>query len=149
MSITGGIIGLLVTGKSLTSTAYMGLIMLVGMVVNNGIVLVDYTNQLLEGDEKLTVKEALIRAGRSRLRPIMMTTLTTVIGMIPVALALGSGMESNQGMGIVIVFGLTIGTLVTLVFIPVLYSLCNGIGRGIKKFFVRRKLKERERIANA
>jgi HAE1 family hydrophobic/amphiphilic exporter-1 len=69
--------------------------------------------------------------------------------MIPVALALGSGMESNQGMGIVIVFGLTIGTLVTLVFIPVLYSLCNGIGRGIKKFFVRRKLKERERIANA
>jgi HAE1 family hydrophobic/amphiphilic exporter-1 len=127
MSITGGIVGLLVTGNSLTSTAYMGLIMLVGMVVNNGIVLVDYTNQLLERDEELGVNEALTMAGRSRLRPILMTTLTTVIGMIPVALALGSGMETNQSMGIVIVFGLTIGTLVTLIFIPLLYSGFNSI----------------------
>ncbi len=137
ISITGGIVGLLITGQSLTSTAYMGLIMLVGTVVNNGIVLVDYTNQLLEGDTKLGVDDALVAAGRSILRPILMTTLTTVIGMIPVALAIGSGMETNQGMGIVICFGLTIGTLVTLVFIPVLYSLVNSVKNRLRKNHVR------------
>lgn len=133
IAITGGIVGLLITGKSLTSTAYMGLIMLVGTIVNNGIVLVDYTNQLLEKDSKLGIDDALVTAGRSRLRPILMTTLTTVIGMIPVALAIGSGMETNQGMGIVICFGLTIGTLVTLVFIPVLYSLVNSVKNRLRR----------------
>lgn len=133
ISITGGIVGLLITGQSLTSTAYMGLIMLVGMVVNNGIVLIDYTNQLLERDKTLGVNDALIMAGRSRLRPILMTTLTTVIGMVPVAVAATSGMESSQGMGIVIVFGLTIGTMVTLVFIPVLYSAFNSIKNRLRK----------------
>lgn len=133
MAITGGIFGLLITGNSLTSTAYMGLIMLVGMVVNNGIVLVDHTNQMLESDEELGVNEALAQSGRDRLRPILMTTLTTVIGMLPVALAIGSGMESNQGMGIVIVFGLTIGTMITLVFIPILYSAFNSIKNRIRR----------------
>ncbi len=133
MSITGGILGLLVTGNSLTASAYMGLIMLVGMVVNNGIVLVDHTNQLLENDEELGVNEALAEAGRDRLRPILMTTLTTVIGMLPVALAIGSGMETNQSLGIVIVFGLTIGTLITLLFIPLLYSGINSVKNRFKK----------------
>ncbi len=150
MSITGGILGLLVTGNSLTSTAYMGLIMLVGMVVNNGIVLVDYTNQILERDEGLGVNEALTMAGRSRLRPILMTTLTTVIGMIPVALALGSGMETNKSMGIVIVFGLTIGTLVTLIFIPLLYSGFNTLrNRIFKKSRHRRKVSEKDEAKKA
>ncbi len=137
IAITGGYVGLFLTQQSLTSTGYMGFIMLVGMVVNNGIVLVDYTNQLLERDENLGVDDALIAAGRSRLRPILMTTLTTVIGMIPVALAIGSGMESSQSMGIVIVFGLTIGTLVTLVFIPVLYSMVNSVKNRLRKKHVR------------
>lgn len=143
MAITGGIFGLLITGNSLTSTAYMGLIMLVGMVVNNGIVLVDYTNQLLERDKELGVNDALVMAGRSRLRPILMTTLTTVIGMVPVALAIGSGMESNQSMGIVIVFGLTIGTMITLVFIPLLYSGVNSIKNKL------RRNKDRKRTVSA
>ncbi len=133
ISITGGFVGLFVTGQSLTSTGYMGLIMLVGTVVNNGIVLVDYINQLLERDETLRVDDAIVAAGRSRLRPILMTTLTTVIGMIPVALALGSGMESSQSMGIVIVFGLSIGTVVTLVFVPVLYSMVNSIKNRLRR----------------
>lgn len=137
ISITGALIGLLITGQTLTATGYMGLIMLVGTVVNNGIVLVDYTNQLLERDEKLAVDDALVAAGRSRLRPILMTTLTTVIGMIPVALAWGSGMESNRAMGIVICFGLTIGTIVTLVFIPVLYSIVNSIKNRTRKRHIR------------
>ncbi len=143
MSITGGILGLLVTGNSLTASAYMGLIMLVGMVVNNGIVLVDHTNQLLEADAELGVNEALAEAGRDRLRPILMTTLTTVIGMLPVALAIGSGMETNQSLGIVIVFGLTIGTLITLLFIPLLYSGINSL-----KNKVRRNKEHKRRVSD-
>ncbi|MGN1318944.1 MAG: efflux RND transporter permease subunit [Lachnospirales bacterium] len=150
MAITGGFFGLLITGTTLTSNGYMGLIMLVGMVVNNGIVLVDHTNQILEKDKKIGVNDALIISGRDRLRPILMTTLTTVIGMIPVALALGSGMESQQAMGIVIVFGLTIGTLITLVFIPVLYSAINSIknkfGRNRKN---RRKVSAKDEAKEA
>ncbi len=143
MSITGGILGLLVTGNSLTASAYMGLIMLVGMVVNNGIVLVDHTNQLLENDEELGVNDALAEAGRDRLRPILMTTLTTVIGMLPVALAIGSGMETNQSLGIVIVFGLTIGTLITLLFIPLLYSGVNSLKNKFRKKH-RRKVSQKD-----
>ncbi len=143
MSITGGILGLLITGNSLTASAYMGLIMLVGMVVNNGIVLVDHTNQLLENDEEMGVNEALAEAGRDRLRPILMTTLTTVIGMLPVALAIGSGMETNQSLGIVIVFGLTIGTLITLLFIPLLYSGINSVKNKFRKKH-RRKVSQKD-----
>ncbi len=143
MSITGGILGLLITGNSLTASAYMGLIMLVGMVVNNGIVLVDHTNQLLENDSELGVNEALAEAGRDRLRPILMTTLTTVIGMLPVALAIGSGMETNQSLGIVIVFGLTIGTLITLLFIPLLYSGINSVKNKFRKNH-RRKVSQKD-----
>ncbi len=150
IAITGGMIGLLITGQSLTSTGYMGLIMLVGTIVNNGIVLVDYTNQLLEKDKDIGINDALVSAGRSRLRPILMTTLTTVIGMLPVALAMGSGMETNQSMGIVIVFGLSIGTMVTLVFIPILYSIVytlkNRIGRNNNK---KRKVSEKDEAKKA
>ncbi len=133
IAVTGGLLGLIITGQTLTSTGYMGLIMLVGTIVNNGIVLVDYTNQLLEADPNLQVDDALVAAGRSRLRPILMTTLTTVIGMLPVAFAWGSGMETNQAMGTVIVFGLTVGTIITLVFIPVLYSIVNSIKNRTRK----------------
>ncbi len=132
IAITGGMLGLLVTGLSITAYAFMGFIMLVGMVVNNAIVLVDYANQrrLLHGME---CDEALIDAGRSRLRPILMTTLTTVFGMVPMALALSEGMETQQSMGVVIIFGLSLSTLVTLIFIPVVYSLVNSITRKIKR----------------
>ncbi|MBS4960950.1 MAG: efflux RND transporter permease subunit [Clostridiales bacterium] len=120
LAITGAIFGLFITGNHVTSTTFMGFIMLVGMVVNNAIVLIDYTNQLR--DRGMSCNEALIAAGPSRLRPILMTTLTTVIGMVPMALAIGEGTEMQQPMAIAIIFGLSISTLVTLVFIPVLYS---------------------------
>lgn len=130
LALSGGIVGLFVTGSTITIMALMGMIMLVGIVVNNAIVLVDYTNQLIE-NEGLSYHEALLKAGPSRLRPILMTTLTTVIGLVPGALALSSGMETQQPLAITIIFGLTISTLLTLVFIPVLYELVEGIKKKV------------------
>lgn len=119
LAITGGILGLLITGNTITVTSFMGFIMLVGMVVNNAIVLVDYTNQLRE--RGLECFDALVEAGPSRLRPILMTTLTTIIGMLPMALGAGEGTETQKPMAITIIFGMAISTIVTLILIPVLY----------------------------
>lgn len=138
LAITGGILGLFVTGQSITVTAFMGFIMLIGMVVNNAIVLVDYTNQLIE-NKKLECDEALLEAGPSRLRPILMTTLTTIIGLLPMAVATSSGMETQQPLGIAVIFGLSISTVVTLVFIPVLYSLVNSLKRKIRALIAKWK----------
>lgn len=123
LAITGAIFGLLITGNTITMPAMMGFVMLVGMVVNNGIVLVDYTNQLM--DRGMTCYDALTSAGPRRLRPILMTTLTTVLGMVPMALATSEGSEMMQALAIGVIFGLTLSTVVTLVFIPVLYMWMN------------------------
>lgn len=130
LALTGGVLGLFVTGETITVVALMGFIMLVGMVVNNAIVLVDYTNQLRE--RGMGCEEALLEAGPTRLRPILMTTLTTVIGMIPMAVAVSEGTEMQKPMAIVIIFGMVISTLVTLIFVPVLYS-------SVERFRARRK----------
>lgn len=119
LAITGAIIGLLITGNTITMPAMMGFVMLIGMVVNNGIVLVDYTNQLM--DRGMNCYDALTSAGPRRLRPILMTTLTTVLGMVPMALATSEGSEMMQALAIAVIFGLTLSTVVTLIFIPVLY----------------------------
>ena len=99
----------------------IGLIMLVGIVVNNGIILVDYTNLLV--DRGMKKKEACLEAGCSRLRPILMTTLTTILGMIPMCFATSGSAGMVQPIGVAVVGGLTSSTFVTLFFIPVLYSL--------------------------
>ncbi len=132
LAVTGGIFGLFITGQSFTATSFMGIIMLVGMVVNNAIVLVDYTNRLIKF-KNMQCTEALLEAGPARLRPILMTTLTTVIGLVPMAVAISSGMETQQPLGIVVIFGLSVSTLVTLVLIPVLYSITNSIKNRIRK----------------
>lgn len=124
----------------------LGFIMLVGMVVNNAIVLVDYTNQL-RGKSGCTCDEALMMAGPSRLKPILMTTLTTIIGMLPMAFALGSGMESQQPMAITIIFGLTVSTLITLLLIPALYSCVNSTKRWLDRKIVSAKIRKRDRKA--
>ncbi len=116
LAITGAIIGLLITGNTITMPAMMGFVMLIGMVVNNGIVLVDYTNQLM--DRGMNCYDALTSAGPRRLRPILMTTLTTVLGMVPMALATSEGSEMMQALAIAVIFGLTLSTVVTLIFIP-------------------------------
>ncbi len=123
LAITGAILGLLITGNTITMPAMMGFVMLIGMVVNNGIVLVDYTNQLME--RGMSCFDALTTAGPRRLRPILMTTLTTVLGMVPMALATSEGSEMMQALAVSVIFGLSLSTVVTLVFIPVLYMWMN------------------------
>lgn len=110
-----------ISGQSISMMSAIGLIMLVGIVVNNGIILVDYTNLLV--DRGLSVKDACFEAGKSRLRPVLMTTLTTILGMIPMCFASSGSAAMVQPIGVAVVGGLTSSTFITLFFIPVLYSL--------------------------
>lgn len=110
-----------ITGQAFSMMSAVGLIMLVGIVVNNGIILVDYTNLLI--DRGYHMKEACLEAGASRLRPVLMTTLTTILGMIPMCFASTGSAGMVQPIGVAVVGGLTSSTFITLFFIPVLYSL--------------------------
>lgn len=138
LSLTFGLAGvflaLMITGKSMSLMAMIGLVMLIGIVVKNGIVFIDYAN--LNRERGMSIDKAIISAGRSRLRPILMTTATTVLGMIPMAIPRGSGSEMWQPMGITIVGGLTLSTLLTLLYVPALYSIFggNGVKRKRKKY---------------
>jgi HAE1 family hydrophobic/amphiphilic exporter-1 len=100
--------------------------MLIGIVVKNGIVLIDYT--ILCRERGMDVRTAVMTAGKSRLRPILMTTLTTVIGMIPLAVGKGEGAEMWNSLGITVAWGLSISTLITLIIVPVLYSAMANFG---------------------
>ncbi len=123
LAFTGGFLGLLVTGLEVSVISVIGFVMLCGIVVNNGIVLVDYINQLrAEGVEK---REALIEAGATRMRPILMTTITTVLGLVMTAVGFGSGSEMMQPIAIVCIGGLTYATLMTLFVVPIMYDLFN------------------------
>ena len=110
-----------ISGQAISMMSAVGLIMLVGIVVNNGIILVDYTNLLL--DRGLKMHDACLEAGSSRLRPVLMTTLTTILGMLPMCFASSGSAGMVQPIGVAVVGGLTSSTFVTLFFIPVLYSL--------------------------
>ncbi len=123
LAITGAIVALYITHTELSVVVFLGLIMLAGIVVNNAIVLLDKINQLrLAGIEKIT---AIRQAAESRLRPILMTTLTTTLGMLPLALGLSEGTEIRAPMAITVIGGLLISTLLTLVVIPVLYKVMD------------------------
>ncbi|MGB9893616.1 MAG: efflux RND transporter permease subunit, partial [Candidatus Saccharicenans sp.] len=113
---------LILTGTTLNVETYIGLIMLGGIVVNNAILLVDYTN-LLRHRDGMELMEAIKEAGRRRLRPILMTALTTIFAMIPLALGLGEGSEVQTPLARTVIGGLTSSTFITLVVIPVVYSL--------------------------
>jgi HAE1 family hydrophobic/amphiphilic exporter-1 len=121
LTIIGVVSGLLITGEPLGVGSLVGLLILTGIVVNNAIVLIDYLQQLKKDGYEL--KEAILLAGPTRLRPILMTTLTTILGLIPLTLGFGEGTEVQQPMAIVIVFGLSFATIITLVFIPAVYYL--------------------------
>ena len=123
LACTGGFLALFFTGKELSVIAMLGFIMLAGVIVNNGIVLIDYINQARkEGKSK---KDAIIEAGITRLRPILMTALTTILAMLPSAFGMGEGSVMMQPMSITMVGGLTYGTLLTLFVIPCVYDLFN------------------------
>ncbi|MGM0602669.1 MAG: efflux RND transporter permease subunit [Bacillota bacterium] len=125
LAVIGVIFGMYITDSIVSVSSLLGLITLAGIVVNNAIVMVDYINQLRRsGTEKL---EAIIEAGTVRLRPIMMTALTTVLGLLPIAIGIGEGSESTQPMGIVIVSGLSFATFLTLFVIPIFYSLITDL----------------------
>ncbi|MFD0868655.1 MULTISPECIES: efflux RND transporter permease subunit [Paenibacillus] len=133
----GVMLGLFVTGKPLSVPALIGLIMLAGIVVNNAIVLIDYINVLRRRGVDRT--EAIMQAGTTRLRPIWMTTLTTVLAMIPLALGIGEGGESQAPLAVVIIFGLMVSSCFTLFLIPVMYTLFDDMAGWFKRLFRRKK----------
>lgn len=123
LAFTGGLLGLMVCGMEISVISMIGFVMLAGIIVNNGIVLIDYVNQLrAEGVPKF---EALVEAGATRLRPILMTTLTTVLGLSTMALGLGTGAQMMQPVAIVCIGGLLYATLMTLFVVPAIYDMMN------------------------
>lgn len=133
-AITGVLIGIRVHGLAMGVMALIGVMILMGIVVKNGIVLIDYTRLCLE--RGMSINESVVTASRQRLRPILMTTLTTVLGMIPLAAGSGEGAEMWNGLGVVVAWGLSISTLITLVLIPTLYAI-----------FISRRMKRQEKKA--
>lgn len=124
-TVIGIILGLLITDLPLSIPGFIGVIMLAGIVVNNSIILVDYINILRR--RGFMRHEAILKAGRSRLRPILMTTLTTILAMVPLGLALGEGAEMQQPLAITIIFGLSVSSIFTLLLIPVVYTLFDDL----------------------
>lgn len=131
LAVTGVYMGLLTFNQKYNSMVFIGIIMLAGIVVNNAIVLIDYIKILID-ERGFSMKEAIIDAGNTRLRPILMTTLTTVIGMVPLALGIGQGSERYKGMAIAVIFGLTFSTILTLVIVPVMFEIYYEILEKIK-----------------
>lgn len=123
--------GLLITGKTFNVVSFIGVIMLAGIVVNNAIVLVDYIGILRK--RGMVKMDAILEAGPTRLRPILMTTLTTVLALLPQAIGVGEGSEVSAPMAVVVVFGLSFSTLITLLLVPVVYSLLDALAHKIQR----------------
>jgi len=139
-AFTGVLLGLSVTGTPLGVMALIGVLILMGIVVKNGIVLIDY--MILCRERGMSIINAVITAGKSRLRPVLMTTCTTVLGMLPLALGTGEGSEMWKSMGMTVAWGLTISTIITLILVPVVY--CVFAANGVKQN--RRKLRKAHNI---
>ncbi|CAG9707713.1 efflux RND transporter permease subunit [Clostridium neonatale] len=132
-AFVGVVLALVISRTTLNVVGMLGAILLVGIVVNNGIVLIDYIGQLRESEFDGTLEELVAKGSAARLRPVLMTTMTTIVGMIPSALAFGEGGAMMQPLAIVIIGGLTVSTLVTLVLIPTLYLIFDRIENSFKK----------------
>jgi len=127
LGFIGAVWGLAVAGMYVSVPALLGMIMLAGIVVNNGIVLVDYVNILRKRGH--TAEEALMMAGPIRFRPIMMTALTTILGLVPMAVGTGDGAEMQAPMAVTVIGGLTVATFLTLIVVPVFYLSFEMISR--------------------
>jgi HAE1 family hydrophobic/amphiphilic exporter-1 len=134
-AFTGSIWALFLTGMTLSVNSAIGIVMLSGIIVNNGIVLIDYVNQLRA--EGMEIKEALIEAGATRLRPILMTTLTTILGLIPMAVISGAGSEMRRPLAVSLIGGLAFGSLLTLFVIPTAYYVYDNLAQRIYLLFMR------------
>ncbi len=142
LALSGGFIGLYATGLPLNVVGIIGFIILVGIVVNNAIVLVDYINNRRKRGEDRTV--AILKAGPIRIRPILMTALTTILGLVPMAIGSGEGGELTQSMGVVVIGGLALSTALTLIIVPVMYTVFDDM-----TIFVKKKLiKDKDEIIN-
>lgn len=133
LALIGVFLGLFILGQAMNMMTMIGIILLAGIVVNNAIVLIDFIQLMRVRGMSRT--EAIIEAGSTRLRPILMTTATTVLGMIPMALGFGEGSEIYKGMSLAVIFGLSVSTLLTLIVIPILYSLMDDFIMRGKHFF--------------
>ena len=147
-TVIGVIIGLAVTGQTLNILSMIGMIMLAGIVVNNAIVLVDYIN-VLRRDHGMEKFEAIVTAGRTRLRPILMTTLTTVCGMLPQLLSSAEGSELMAPLAATIVFGLSFSTLITLILVPVMYYILDSLAARVKRLLFRNSQAEEVSVHEA
>jgi HAE1 family hydrophobic/amphiphilic exporter-1 len=147
MTFTGVILGLLLTQRELSIMSGMGVIMLIGIVLNNAILLIDRAKQLRAAD--YGVGEAIVEAGMNRIRPIFMTTLTTVGGMLPLAISTGAASNYQAPLATVVIAGLLFSTLITLVLIPSVYMLFHDLGIGIRKVFKRNRNKESEEVTTS
>jgi len=136
-SIVGALVALLAARFSLDMLALIGMILLMGLVTKNSILLVEFTNQLRRNG--LGVRDAILEAGPVRLRPILMTTMAMIFGMIPVAAGFGAGSELRQPMGVSVIGGLITSTLLTLIAVPVAYSLVDDLGHRARGRVARRK----------
>ena len=132
-AFSGIVLILLITGTNLNIMSMIGAIMLIGIVVKNGIVLIDYIT--LNRERGMSVRRSVIDGGKSRLRPVLMTSLTTILGMVPMAIGSGEGAEMWRPMGIAVIGGLTFSTILTLLFVPTMYTIFayNGMRRTRKK----------------
>ena len=141
-AIVGILVLLALTGTNLNIMSMMGGIMLAGIVVKNGIVLIDYTQLMRERGYGLI--QSAVKAGRSRLRPVLMTTLTTILGMVPMAVGTGVGAEMWRPLGVSVIGGLTVGTLMTLIYVPTMFCIFGGVGikRQRKQLKKQRELNE-------
>lgn len=142
-AFSGVFLILYLTGHTLNVMSMIGAIMLIGIVVKNGIVLIDYIT--LNRERGMGIRSAVIDGGKSRLRPVVMTTLTTILGMVPMAVGSGQGSEMWRPMGVAVIGGLTFSTILTLLFVPVLY--CSFAGRGVKRN--RKKLRKARKTREA
>lgn len=138
-AFTGVIFALLLTGTTLSVVAGLGAVLLIGIVVKNGIVLIDFTNLMRDRGHRLY--EAIALAGRSRLRPVLMTAATTTLGMLPLALSTGEGSEIWSPMGIAVIGGLVFSTIVTMVLVPVMYGVFARTGERDKIQKLRKKFR--------
>ncbi|KNZ70995.1 acriflavin resistance protein [Thermincola ferriacetica] len=140
LGVVGALLALAITGNTLNLFSMIGLIMMDGLVAKNGTLLIDYTHTLM--NRGLTLREALVEAGKTRLRPIIMTTFTMIFGMLPTALALGEGAETRSSMAWVLIGGLITSTVFTLIVIPVVYTIMDDYKQKFTGFISRRKSKE-------